>query len=324
MIISRSPLRITLGGGGTDLPSYYSDHGGFLISAAIDQYVYTTIHDTYFDDIYLRYSKIERPKNVDDIEHPIIREALKLTGVVGPGLEITSLADQPAGTGLGSSGSFTVSLLKTLHKYKRHFISQQELAEMACHIEIDLLNEPVGKQDQYIAACGGVTVFDFEKNGSVKIRPLNVSINTLSQLQENLVMFSTGISRSASSVLKEQNDKSKANDKNMINNLHYVKELGYRSLDALESNDLTTFGHILYEHWQYKKKRSKSMTNNNIDKWYSEAMQNGAIGGKLIGAGGGGFLMFYTEDRKRLCNHMKKCNLKEIKIKFDYEGTKVL
>jgi len=324
MIITRSPLRITLGGGGTDLPSYYENYGGFLISAAIDQYVYTTINDTYFNHIYLKYSSIERAKSVDAILHPIIREALKLTGIEGPSIQITSMADQPSGTGLGSSGSFTTSLLKTLHKYKKHFISQQDLAEMACHIEIDLLKEPIGKQDQYIAACGGVTVFDFEKDGRVKIRPLNVSSDTLQQLQDNLVMFSTGISRSASAVLKEQDTKTRSFDQSMIDNLHYVKELGYRSLEALESGNLSDLGSIMIDHWEHKKKRSSSMTNKNIDLWYQTALDNGALGGKLIGAGGGGFLMFYTENKNRLREGMKQFGLKEVSINFDFEGTKVL
>ena len=281
MIIGRSPLRITLGGGGTDLPSYYKQYGGFLISAAINLYVYTTIHQTYIDEILIRYSQIERVKSVNDINHPIIREALLLTGIIGPNIEITALADQSSGTGLGSSGSFTTCLLKTLHKFKKCHIAPQQLAEMACHIELDLLKEPIGKQDQYIAAFGGVTVFEFEKNDSVKIRPLNITESISNQLEENLVMFSTGFYRSASKVLKEQDDKSKLLDHNMIDNLHYVKELGYKSLEALETGNLIEFGKIMHEHWQHKKKRSSMMSNPEIDNWYELAMNNGAIGGKL-------------------------------------------
>lgn len=324
MIIGRSPLRITLGGGGTDLPSYYKLHGGFLISAAINQYVYTTIHQTYSDEMLIRYSQIEKVKSVNDIHHPIIREALLLTKVYGPNLEITSMADQPAGTGLGSSGSFATCLLKVLHKFKKCQIAHQQLAEMACHIELDLLKEPIGKQDQYIAAFGGVTVFEFNSDDSVNIRPLNANEDVIKRLEENLILFSTGFYRAASKVLKEQDDKSKSSDVEMINNLHFVKELGYRSLEALESGNLVQFGHLMDKHWQHKKKRSSMMSNPEIDNWYQLAMSNGAIGGKLIGAGGGGFLMFYTEEKRRLQKAMREVGLKELEIKFDYEGTKIL
>lgn len=325
MLIGRSPLRITLGGGGTDLPSYYEQHEGFLIAAAIDKYVYTTIHHTTTpDEIVLRYSQIEKVKKVEDIKHPIIREALLLTGITETNIEITSLADLPSGTGLGSSGSFTVALLKALYNFKKRFISPEQLAEMACHIEINLLKEPIGKQDQYIAACGGVTAFEFKKDGKVNPISLNVSNETINRLEENLVMVSTGFYRAAGSVLKEQNDKSKAMDASMINNLHYVKELGYRSLEAIESGNLHSLGIIMHEHWQHKKKRSGLMSNSDIDTWYELGMNNGAIGGKLIGAGGGGFLLFYTEEKNKLLSALKNTGLHDIKIKFDYEGAKIL
>jgi D-glycero-alpha-D-manno-heptose-7-phosphate kinase len=324
MIIGRSPLRITLGGGGTDLPSYYENHGGFLIAAAIDQYVYTSICHTTFDEIVLRYSQIEKVKNINDIKHPIIREALKLTNTSDINIEITSMADLPSGTGLGSSGSFTTALLKTLHKFNKNFISQEKLAEMACHIEIDLLKEPIGKQDQYIAACGGITAFEFNKDGTVRPYSINISNETINKLEENLVMVSTGFYRTAAKVLKEQDDKSKSLDQSMIDNLHYVKNLGYRSLEVLENGNLIEFGHIMHEHWQHKKKRSGLMSNSDIDAWYELAMNNGAIGGKLIGAGGGGFLLFYTEKKNRLLKALKQAGLHDIKIKFDYEGCKIL
>lgn len=324
MIIVRSPLRITLGGGGSDLRSFYSQFGGFCISAAIDQYVYTTIHNTTSDEIVIRYSQIERVKNANDIHHPIIREALLLTGITDTNIEITSLADLPSGTGLGSSGSFTTALLKALFRFKNKSISQHQLAEMACHIEIDLLKEPIGKQDQFIAAYGGLISFEFKKDDQVIVNPINISNQTINQLEENLVMIPTGFHRAASKVLKEQDDKSKVSDIDTINNLHYVKELGYRSLEALESGNLIALGYIFNEHWQYKKKRSASMSNLDIDAWHELAMKNGAIGGKLIGAGGGGFLLFYTENKNKLCKAMKTAGLKEIKIRFDYEGTKIL
>ena len=324
MIIGRSPLRISLGGGGTDLPSYYRTHGGFVVSAAITQYVHVTMHRTPIKELVVRYSHIERAPAADDIKHPIVRAALKLTGITEPNIEITSMADVPAGTGLGSSGSFTTCLLRVLHKYKRHFIHPRELAEMACHIELDLLHEPVGKQDQYIAAFGGVTAFDFNTDDTVSARPVNASEETLDLLEDNLVMVSTGFYRAASQVLKEQDDKSRTNDKSMIDNLHLVKDLGHRSLEAIESGNLAEFGRIMHEHWQHKKKRSGMMSNADIDKWYAMAMENGAIGGKLIGAGGGGYLMFYTEQKSRLRRALREAGLMELKLGFDYEGTKII
>jgi D-glycero-alpha-D-manno-heptose-7-phosphate kinase len=324
MIIGRSPLRISIGGGGTDLPSYYLAHGGFVLSAAITQYVYVTFQLTPLKEMVLRYSQIERVKSVAEIKHPIIREALQLTGVDAPNLELVSVADIPAGTGLGSSGSFTTCLLKVLHKHKRHFIHAPDLAEMACHIELDLLKEPIGKQDQYIAAFGGVTAFDFGKDGRVSATPLKASDEIIDLLEDNLVMVSTGYYRSASAVLKEQDDKSKKNDQSMIDNLHFVKELGYRSLEAIETGNLARYGEIMHEHWMHKKKRSSMMSNPDIDRWYALALENGALGGKVIGAGGGGFLLFYTEEKAKLRAALKREGLMEIRFGFDYEGTKIL
>ncbi len=324
MIIGRSPLRISIGGGGTDLPSYYSDHGGFCISAAINKYVYVSMMDTTVNEMLLRYSQIERVKKVEEIQHPIIREALLLTGVTGPNIEITSMADVPAGTGLGSSGSFTTSLLRVLYKYNRQFIYAPQLAELACHIELDLLKDPIGKQDQYIAAFGGVTVFDFNKDGTVNARPLKIASDVLTQLEDNLLLFATGYHRSAGTILKEQDDKSKSADPTMISNLHFVKDLGYRILEAIESGNLPRFGELMHTHWLNKKKRSGGMSNADIDKWYQLGIDNGAAGGKLIGAGGGGFLMFYTEEKARLRRAMAEAGLHELVFTFDYEGTKII
>jgi D-glycero-alpha-D-manno-heptose-7-phosphate kinase len=324
MIIARSPLRISLGGGGTDLPSYYEKFGGFLIAAAIDKYVYITLHQTFIDELIIKYSQMERVRNIDEIKHPIIREAFRLVGISQTNLEITSMADIPAGTGLGSSGSFTTSLLKVLHHYKKNLVHPRELAEQACHIEIDLLHEPVGKQDQFIASYGGVTCFEFHPDGDVTAWPLAVSDEIMFNLEDNLLLFFTGYSRSASSILKEQDDKSKGNDASMIENLHFVKELGQRTCEAMESGNLHEFGHIMNEHWQHKKKRSGAMTNRNIDNWYELALDNGALGGKLIGAGGGGFLMFYTEEKTRLRHAMRQAGLTEVRFDFDFEGTKIV
>jgi D-glycero-alpha-D-manno-heptose-7-phosphate kinase len=324
MIIARSPLRISLGGGGTDLPSYYEKHGGFLIAAAIDKYVYITIHETFADEMIIKYSQMERVTAINDVKHPIIREALKVTGITETNLEITSMADIPAGTGLGSSGSFTTALLKALHHYRKNLMHPRELAEQACHIEIDLLQEPIGKQDQYIASYGGITCFEFHPEGDVTAWPINVGTETLYNLEDNLLLFFTGYSRSASSILKEQHDRSKTDDKEMIENLHFVKDLGYDICEALESGELQKFGELMNDHWQHKKKRSGNMSNNQIDQWYELARQNGAIGGKLIGAGGGGFLMFYTEEKVRLRHAMREAGLSEVRFRFDFEGTKIV
>lgn len=332
MIITRSPLRISLGGGGTDLPSYYKKHSGFLLAAAIDKYVYITIHQTFQSGLIVKYSKMEQVREIDEVQHPIVREALRLVGVeqggegphAGPHLEITSMADIPAGTGLGSSGSFTTALLKALHAYRRNLVHPQTLAEQACQIEIDRLNEPIGKQDQYIAAYGGLTCFQFLPNGHVEACPLKLSAETLYNLEDNLLLFFTGYSRSAGQVLKEQDARSKANDREMTDNLHFIKELGYESREALESGDLEQFGRLMNTHWEHKKKRSGGMSNGDIDRWYTLAMSSGALGGKLIGAGGGGFLMFYAHDKTRLRRELTRAGLREVRFRFDFEGTKVV
>lgn len=324
MIIVRSPLRITLGGGGTDLPSYYKDHEGFLIAAAIDRYVYIVLYDIFEPNYVVRYTKNERVEKVDDIQHPIVREACRLTALNGGGVEIVSMADIPAGTGLGSSGSFTTALLKALHTHQRQLVHPRELAEQACHIEIDLLKEPIGKQDQYIAAYGGVTRFHFARNGTVEAAPLQLSTEILDNLEDSLMLFFTGFSRSASSILKDQDEKTKKTDPGMIQNLHFVKELGMRSKDAIEAGRLDEFGALMHEHWMHKKQRSGGMSNPEIDEWYELGMRNGATGGKLIGAGGGGFLMFHTSDKKRLRHAMLTAGLKEVRFRFDFEGTKVV
>ncbi len=324
MIITRSPLRISLGGGGTDLPSYYRKHSGFLIAAAIDRYVYITLHQTFQQELIIKYSKLEHAKSVADVQHPIVREALQVAGIDRPHLEITSMADIPSGTGLGSSGSFTTALLKALHAYKKNIIHPRELAEQACDIEINKLGEPIGKQDQYIAAFGGITCFQFLPDDRVEAKPLNIDSETLYNLEDNLLLFFTGFSRSAGSILKEQDQKSKEADTAMTDNLHFVKELGYQSKEALESGNLVKFGQLMNVHWERKKQRSGGMSNGKIDEWYTHAMANGAVGGKLIGAGGGGFLMFYTEDKTRLRHALQSTGLREVRFRFDFEGTKTL
>jgi D-glycero-alpha-D-manno-heptose-7-phosphate kinase len=324
MIITRSPLRISLGGGGTDLPSYYREHGGFLIAAAIDKYIYINVHRRFVDGFLLKYSHLEEAATIEEIKHPIIREALRLAGVQERNLEITSMADIPAGTGLGSSGSFTTALLKALHALRKNLVHPAELAEQACHIELEKLREPIGKQDQYIAAFGGITCFKFMPDGRVEAWPLKISEETLHDLEDNLLLFFTGYARSASKILKEQDDKSKQADKAMVENLHFVKELGHQSQAALESDNLPEFARLMDVHWQRKKERSLSMSNQDINAWYDCAMANGALGGKIIGAGGGGFLMFYAKDKARLRHAMRERGLKEVRFRFDFEGTKIL
>jgi D-glycero-alpha-D-manno-heptose-7-phosphate kinase len=324
MIITRSPLRVTLGGGGTDLPSYYREHGGFLIAASIDKYVYVTVMRPFTPGIFLKYSKLEHVDEIDQVQHPIIREALRMVGFRTPQVEITTLADIPAGTGLGSSGSFTTALVKALYAHRRRLLHPSELAEIACDIEINRLCEPIGKQDQYIAAYGGVTCFTFQQDGRVEAEPVRASMETLFNLEDSLLLFFTGFSRSAGEVLSDQKRRSEGRDADLLANLHDVKELGLRSRQALERGDTGLLGEIMHEQWEQKKRRFGSMTNPQIDEWYELGRSHGAIGGKLVGAGGGGFLMFYAEDHRRLRAAMMRAGLEEARFRFDFEGTKVL
>ena len=324
MIISSAPSRITLGGGGTDLPSYYSKYGGFLIAAAIDKYVFISVNKRFQGDIRLGYSQTELIDDVSQIKHPLLREALKLV-TIDRGIEIFSMADIPAKCGLGSSGSFTVAVLNALHTYKREFVTQRQLAEEACHIEIDILKEPIGKQDQYIAAFGGVTCLTFDKNGDVLVEPLRISDELLYQLEHNLLFFYTGVDRSASEVLGEQNEKSKNDNADVINNLHKIKEIGLESRRRLEKGDLNGFGELLDAHWQTKKNLSSGVSNPFIDECYEIAMKNGALGGKIMGAGGGGFFLFYCHgDRSKLAKALEQRGLVPTWFRFDFQGVKTL
>lgn len=324
MIITRSPLRITFGGGGTDMPSYYREHGGFLVAAAIDKYVYITVHQTFVSEFILKYSEIERVQAVEQIRHPLVREACLLLDVDIRSLEITSMADIPAGTGLGSSGSFTTALLRALHAHRKDIITPEQLAEEACHIEIERLGEPVGKQDQYIASCGGITAFTFHANGRVEAVPLNLSRETLHNLEDNLLMFFTGYSRKAGDILQDQDRRTRQADQKMVENLHEVKRLGERSREALEGGDLRGFAALMREQWERKRARSSGMSNSDIDAWHDLAMANGALGVKLIGAGGGGFMLCYTEDKTRLRRALTTRGLTEVRFRFDFEGSKVV
>ena len=323
MIISRTPLRVTLGGGGTDLPSYYANHGGFVISAAINRYIFIAINRTFGGDYFLKYSELERVAEVDDIEHPIIREALRLHPI-GKSVELVSVADIPAGTGLGSSGAFTVGLLRALYAHQREHVTAANLAEEACRIEIDILERPVGKQDQYIAAFGGLTCFEIEPDGQVNVTPLLVSNETLRDLEEHMCMFFTHYSRPADKVLDEQRTKSEAGDRDMVDSLHFVKENGLATKEALERGDTATFAELMDEHWRRKRRRSAMMSNDRIDRCYDMAMASGALGGKLVGAGSGGFLLFYAKDLDSLRAAMAAEGLSEVRFVFDFDGSSLL
>jgi len=323
VIITRSPLRITLGGGGTDLPSFYERYGGFLIAAAVDKYVYITVHDNFTNDLIVKYSKLERVASAEEVAHPLFREALQLLRIPGHSLEIASMADIPAGTGLGSSGSFTTALLRALHAYRNQAIHPRDLAEQACHIEIERLKEEVGKQDPYIAAFGGVTSFEFTKDG-VNVCPLALSSDTLFNLEDNLLLFFTGFSRSASEVLHDQNSRTLAHDRDVEQNLIELKDIAVATQAALEKADFETFASLLSAQWDHKKRRTPAVSNGEIDRWYELGMANGGMGGKLVGAGGGGFLMFYAEDRIRLRKAMASAGLQEVRFRFDFQGTQVV
>ena len=326
MIITRTPFRITLGGGGTDLPSYSSKYGGFLISAAIDKYTFITVNRRRLDSlIRVSYAKTEIRDSVDAIQHPLIREALRLTEIDG-GIEITSIGDIPGGSGLGSSGSFTVGLLNALHMLKRQHSSPQDIAEKACRIEIDILKEPIGKHDQYIAALGGITCLDISRTGHVSAFAAQITEDVLEEFERNILLFYTSIARKASDVLSEQSKASNEDDQRVIESLHRIKEIGWESKNALESGDLRRFGELLDVHWETKKNLSGKVSGDQIDRWYEMAKESGALGGKIMGAGGGGFFMFYCENdfKPQLRETMVKEGLIEMRFRFDFEGSKVL
>jgi D-glycero-alpha-D-manno-heptose-7-phosphate kinase len=324
MIITRTPLRISLGGGGTDLPKYYRDAGhGFLIAAAITKYVYIAVHHNFDDDVMLKYSSVERVPTASDAKHPLLRSCLKLVGV-DRAVEITSMADIPTGTGLGSSGSFTVGVLKALRAYRHELVTNVDLAEQACHIEIDMLGEPVGKQDQYIAAVGGLTAFSFHSDERVDIVPLDLTMRTRHRLEDNLLLFYTGVRRSASEVLAEQQAEKPSGSVKLSDNLDRVREIGYDTKAALEAGDLATFGELLTEQWRLKYERSPGAVHDEVDGWIHAGIDAGALGGKLVGAGGGGFLLFYAEDKAGLRDAMKGYGLEEVRFGIDYDGSSVI
>lgn len=325
MIITRAPFRIPLGGGGTDLPSYYEKFGGKLISIAIDKYVSATLNRPITDNlIRLKYSQSETIDSVNQIQHPLIKEALKLTGV-NSSVELSFIADIPAGTGMGSSGSFLVSMLKALHVFKKEEATANQIAEEACLIEIDKLKDPVGKQDQYMAAFGGITQLIIDKKGYVEVIHPKIARETLEDLENSLLLFFTGIHRSSSEVLSSQNNAAQKGDKTVLESLHFIKEIGEEIVKALKKGDIKGFGKLLNTHWEYKLKLSNKVSSNNINSWYQMGIDAGALGGKLIGAGGGGFLLFCCPgDKNNLRKVMKKGGLREVFFNFDFDGVKLV
>jgi D-glycero-alpha-D-manno-heptose-7-phosphate kinase len=324
MIITRTPMRISIGGGGTDLPSYYREFGGFVISAAINKYVYISINRGFFDGYFLKYSELEHAEEYDQIRHPLIREALRLQRM-DRGLEIVSIADVPAGTGLGSSGSFLVGLLHALHAHKRQPVDAETLACEAIEIEMNRLGEPVGKQDQYIAAYGGLTCQQYRPDDTVVITPLRLGEDKVFELRDCLMLFFVGYTRQANVLLHDQRQKSAQGDAQMLAGLHFVKELGYEIKSALEAGDIPRFGELMHQHWLRKRTRSVGMSNDRIDGLYELARaRGGATGGKLVGAGGSGFLLFHTHDRRKLRAAMTEAGVREMDFSFDFDGSVVI
>ncbi|RLB61179.1 MAG: sugar kinase [Deltaproteobacteria bacterium] len=325
MIISRAPLRFSLGGGGSDLPAYAHVHGGYVVSAAIDKYVYVTANRRFYDDIRLAYSKTEIVAEVDAIEHPIFREALKLMNL-RQSIELTSVAELPANSGLGSSSTFTVALLNALHAYQREFVSSRQLAAEACEIEIDRLGEPIGKQDQYISAFGNVTALTFAPDGSVQVEPVPVRDEVLDELESNLVIVYSGIERHARDVLSEEGAELSKPKGSAAADMHRIKAIGHEVYELLTQGDVDRYGELLHEHWCRKRKLASSMTDGSLDEHYEAARNAGAIGGKIMGAGGGGFFMFYVRppDKRRVIETMAKRGLKRLRFRFDLDGARIV
>jgi D-glycero-alpha-D-manno-heptose-7-phosphate kinase len=319
VIFSRAPLRISLGGGGTDLPSYYGEHGGYLISGSIDKYVYMLTHTVFQKRYRLKYSEMEEVDAPADIRHPIFRETLMRHWEGNP-LEIAVVADVPAGTGMGSSGAFTVCLIKALSLAKRRSITPGDLAEAACEIEIDILEEPVGKQDQYVSAHGGICAYTFAPDGTVEVDPLDLDDATQRKLRNNLLLFYTGEARSASAILSDQVKRTADSDQDMVDNLHRTKEMGHRSRALLESGDLESYAELMHEHWENKRQRSPGMTGERIDTLYTLARRSGCLGGKLVGAGGGGFLLVYAQRPEDTRQAMAAAGASELPFDFEFRG----
>jgi D-glycero-alpha-D-manno-heptose-7-phosphate kinase len=324
MIISRAPVRFSLGGGGTDLPSYSRIHGGYLVAAAIDKHIFVCANRRFYPTIRLAYSKTEIVDSIAKIEHRIFREALRMAKIES-GIELVSIADLPANSGLGSSSSFTVALLNALHAFKREFVPTEQLAEEACKIEIDILKEPIGKQDQYISAYGGITAFTFDTDGSVHAEPVPMKPEAMDELESNLLIFYSGVERAASSVLSEQAKTISSNLGDAVARMDRIKALGHDTFKLLVEGKIDTYGELLHEHWMNKRKLASKMTDSVIDEHYEAARASGAIGGKLMGAGGGGFFMFYArpQDKRRVYDTLVQRGLQPLRFRFDFDGARI-
>jgi D-glycero-alpha-D-manno-heptose-7-phosphate kinase len=325
MIVTRTPFRVTLGGGGTDLPPYYSKYGGFIFSAGLDKYMFVNVNHPPVDDlIRIKYAVSETVERLNDVKHDMAREILRFTGIE-KAIEITSIADLPAQTGLGSSSCYAVGVLHALHTLKREYVSLRDIAEEDFKIEAEILKRPIGKQDPYLAAFGGLTVLDITTDGTVKVRKANVSMEVADELNRNMLIFFTGKTRSADEILSEQSKSVQGDNKQVIESMHYIKELGQEILEAMEAGNVDEVGKKFNAHWEHKKKISNKMSNPEFDKIYAAALANGALGGKISGAGGGGFFTFYVPgDQKKVREVMRAAGLREMRYRFDFEGSKVL
>jgi len=325
MIITRTPFRVTLGGGGTDLPSFYREHGGFILAMAIDKYMYLNVNAPIVDDkIRVKYAQSELVDNLDQVDHNLAREALRYFGVTS-GIEIVSIADIPAGTGLGSSSAYLVGLLNALHALTQNPVSPHRLAEEACHIELDVLKKPIGKQDQYMAAFGGLTILDISPDGEVAVTRLGLDVEVLEALEHNILMFYTHDMRDATAILRKQDSATKRNDNVVVSSLQEIKDIGLEACTAIVDGNLHRFGELMDIHWQTKKRLAEGITNPQIDGWYELAKSQGAIGGKISGAGGGGFLTLYCEDHaSQVREAMRAAGLRQLNFRLDFEGSKVI
>lgn len=322
MIISRTPLRISFAGGGTDLKAFYEAEPGAIIGTTINKYIYIAVNRPLDEAIKVSYWKTEVVDSIDKVEHSIVREALKLMRLTS-NVEVVSIPDIPAGTGLGSSGSFTVGLLNALYAHKSVFISKEQLAKEACAIEIDLLGAPIGKQDQYLVAYGGLQFIQFNPDGSVFVEPVPCPNEVKKALESNLMLFYTGQAREAGSILAKQQAKTKERDKFEL--LKRIKELAHEMKGLLnEGNDLSRFGELLHKEWINKKSLVEGISNPTIDEYYKKALAAGAIGGKLSGAGGGGFLLLYCERDKQEKVREALGELKEVRFSFESQGTTII
>jgi D-glycero-alpha-D-manno-heptose-7-phosphate kinase len=325
MIITRTPFRVTLGGGGTDLPSFYQEHGGFILAVAIDKYMFLNVNTPIVDDkIRVRYTSSEMVDHVDEVQHTLARETLRHFGVTS-GIEIVSIADIPAGTGVGSSSSYLVGLLNAMHALLQDQATPQKLAEEACHIELEVLKKPIGKQDQYMAAFGGLTALDIKPNGRVTVTRMDLDVDLVESLEHNILMFYTNEMRDATMILRKQDQATRNRDRTVVTSLREIKDIGLEISNAISKGELRRFGQLLDVHWRAKKQLSQGISNPQIDAWYELAKENGAIGGKISGAGGGGFLMLYCEENKSRLREVMRCaGLRELKFRFDFEGSKVV